>query len=72
MPNVPIVLIIPSKFESFEDHLRFSQVLSKVVKESGKRVGLIASCDCAHAHDASDPYGFDLAAKQLDAKVCVN
>ena len=30
---------------------------------------LIASCDWAHAHDESGPYGFDPAAKSFDEQV---
>ena len=41
----------------------------KAVQQSNKRVGLIASCDWAHAHDDSGLYGFDPAAKILDQQV---
>lgn len=70
MNKVPIVVITPSRLVSYEDHIRFGKALSRAVKASGKRVGLIASCDWAHAHDAEGPYGFDPAARQLDEAVC--
>lgn len=70
MPEVPIVVITPSRFVSYEEHIQFGQSLSRAVKDSGKKVGLIASCDWAHAHDERGPYGFDPAAKQLDLEVC--
>lgn len=69
MPEVPIVVITPTRELSFEEHIKFGRVIRGVVESSRKRVGLIASCDWAHAHDESGPYGFDPAAKELDEKV---
>ncbi|WP_409271779.1 hypothetical protein V1499_19400 [Neobacillus sp. SCS-31] len=66
MPDVPVVVITPSREISFEVHIDFGKALRKAVAQSGKRVGLIASCDWAHAHDADGPYGFDPAARQFD------
>ncbi|RDU37889.1 extradiol ring-cleavage dioxygenase [Neobacillus piezotolerans] len=66
MPDVPVVVITPSREMSFEDHINLGKALRKAVTQSGKRVGLIASCDWAHAHDADGPYGFDPAARQFD------
>lgn len=69
MPDVPIVVITPSRDLSYEKHLAFGKVLGEVVKASSKRVGLIASCDWSHAHDENGPYGYDPAAKMLDKEV---
>jgi aromatic ring-opening dioxygenase LigB subunit len=69
MPDVPIVVITPSRELSYEKHIQFGISLRKAVKESTKRIGLIASCDWAHAHDENGPYGFDPAAKELDKEV---
>ena len=69
MPDIPIVVITPSRDISYETHLEFGRVLGKVVQASKKRVGLIASCDWSHAHDESGPYGYDPAAKMLDEEV---
>jgi aromatic ring-opening dioxygenase LigB subunit len=66
MPDVPVVVITPSRDLSFQQHLDFGNSLRKAVQQSGKRVGLIASCDWAHAHDERGPYGFHPAAKQFD------
>jgi len=66
MPDVPVVVITPSRDLSLEQHYRFGISLQRAVKESGKRVGLIASCDWSHAHDEAGPYGYHPAAKQLD------
>ncbi|ETI70585.1 DODA-type extradiol aromatic ring-opening family dioxygenase [Neobacillus vireti] len=69
MPDVPIVVINPARELSFDQHLEFGKALGKAVKQSQKRVGLIASCDWAHAHDEDGPYGFDPAAKAFDEQV---
>jgi aromatic ring-opening dioxygenase LigB subunit len=69
MPEVPIVVINPTRELSFQEHIEFGRALRKAVQHSNKRVGLIASCDWAHAHDENGPYGFDPAAKQFDDQV---
>jgi aromatic ring-opening dioxygenase LigB subunit len=69
MPNVPIVVITPSRELSYEKHLQFGKALREAVQASSKRVGLIASCDWSHTHDEKGPYGFDSAAKELDEDV---
>jgi aromatic ring-opening dioxygenase LigB subunit len=55
MPNVPVVVITPSRELSYEKHLEFGKVLRESVQSSGKRVGLIASCDWSHTHDKAGP-----------------
>jgi aromatic ring-opening dioxygenase LigB subunit len=69
MPDVPIVVINPTRELSFEQHIEFGKSLRRAVQHSKKRVGLIASCDWAHAHAENGPYGFDPAAKPLDEQV---
>ena len=69
MPEVPVVVINPPRGTDFTPHLHFGAALSRAVAESGKRVGLIASCDWSHTHDAAGPYGYHGAASQLDAEV---
>jgi aromatic ring-opening dioxygenase LigB subunit len=71
MPDVPIVVITPSRDLSYEKHLEFGKALREAVQLSSKRVGLIASCDWSHAHDENGPYGYDPAAKMLDEEVVV-
>ncbi|MEH7884202.1 extradiol ring-cleavage dioxygenase [Bacillus sp. JJ1609] len=68
MPDVPIVVITPSRDLSFKQHIEFGAILQKAVEKSTERVGLIASCDWAHAHDEHGPYGYHPAAKQFDEK----
>lgn len=69
MPEVPIVVINPTRELPFAMHLQFGRGLAEVVEKSGKRVALIASCDWSHAHDVDGPYGYDPAAKILDEEV---
>jgi aromatic ring-opening dioxygenase LigB subunit len=66
MPDVPVVVITPSRDLSFQQHMEFGKSLRTAVAQYNKKVGLIASCDWAHAHDEQGPYGFDPAAKELD------
>lgn len=69
MPDIPIVVITPSRLVSYDLHIKFGQVLTKAVKESGLKVGLIASCDWSHTHDEKGPYGFHSKAKTVDEYV---
>jgi aromatic ring-opening dioxygenase LigB subunit len=69
MPEVPVVVITPSRDISFEEHIRLGKSIRVVVQKSNKRVGLIASCDWSHAHDETGPYGYHDAAGQLDTDV---
>lgn len=66
MPDVPVVVITPSRDLSFQQHFEFGESLRSAVAQYDNRVGLIASCDWAHAHDEQGPYGFDPAAKEFD------
>lgn len=69
MPEVPIVVISPARQLSNAEHIRFGEVIAEAVKASGKRVGLIASCDWSHAHDSAGPYGYHQDAGLLDQAV---
>jgi aromatic ring-opening dioxygenase LigB subunit len=69
MPDVPIVVITPSRDLSYEKHLQFGKALREAVQSSQKRIGLIASCDWSHTHDENGPYGYHSAAKELDQEV---
>lgn len=66
MPDVPVVVVTPTRDLSFQEHLGFGESLRSAVAQYDKKVGLIASCDWSHAHDEQGPYGFDPAAKELD------
>jgi aromatic ring-opening dioxygenase LigB subunit len=68
-PQVPIVVISPSRDMSPADHVRAGQALAAMVAASGKRVAMIASSDHGHAHLADGPYGFDPAAAVYDGQI---
>lgn len=44
-------------------------VIREVAKASSRRIGLVASCDWCHTHDASGLYGYDPAADALDEDI---
>ncbi|RSD28722.1 extradiol ring-cleavage dioxygenase [Mesobacillus subterraneus] len=69
MPDVPIVVITPSRELSFQQHIDFGVSLREAGAKSGQRVGLIASCDWSHAHGDNGPYGFHPDAGKLDQQV---
>lgn len=69
MPEVPIVVVTPARDLPMTECVRFGEALLKTVELSGKRVGLVASCDWSHTHRADGPYGFHTAAKELDEAV---
>ena len=69
MPDVPIVVITPSRLNSNEEMMAFGLAIRSAVEKSDKRVGVIASCDWCHTHDESGPYGFHPSAKKVDEHI---
>jgi aromatic ring-opening dioxygenase LigB subunit len=66
-PSKPkLVLISPMKLLPYQTHYDFGRALGGVLKDTNKRVALIASADQGHAHDAKGPYGFNAASAQYD------
>jgi aromatic ring-opening dioxygenase LigB subunit len=65
----PAVLITPSHEIPRQQNVAFGRVVAELAEESERRVAFIASCDWAHAHSESGPYGLHPAAKQMDAEV---
>jgi aromatic ring-opening dioxygenase LigB subunit len=68
-PQVPAVVVSPSRDRPAEEHVRAGAAVARAANESGKRIALIASADHGHAHDPNGPYGFDPAAADFDARV---
>ncbi|PLT30612.1 extradiol ring-cleavage dioxygenase [Peribacillus deserti] len=66
MPDVPVVVITPSRELSFGQHIQLGKAIREAAEKSDKRIALVASCDWSHAHDAEGPYGFNPAARKLD------
>lgn len=68
-PPVPTVIIAPARDLPPQTHVRAGQAIRSAVRESDRRVALIASCDHGHAHRADGPYGFHPAAAEFDRRV---
>ena len=66
-PKPKIVHLSPMRLLPFDTHYDFGRALGRAIKESPKRIALVASADQGHAHDANGPYGFDPASAQYDA-----
>ena len=49
--------------------IQFGRSVADAAEASGKRVAFIASCDWAHTHVESGPYGAHPSAAPVDAKV---
>jgi aromatic ring-opening dioxygenase LigB subunit len=62
-----IVHISPMRLLPYQTHYDFGRAIGQVLRESDKRVALIASADQGHAHNVNGPYGFDPAAAKYDA-----
>ena len=70
MPPPEIVVVTPSRANCrWSSLLRLDAALRKPLRKLGKRVGLIASSDWAHAHQADGPYGYDPASARFDKLV---
>lgn len=70
-PRPRLVVIAPSPAVPRETLIRFGGLLAEVARNSGKRVGLIASADHGHTHDPRHPrFGYSPAAAQFDAVYC--
>jgi len=61
-----IVHISPTRTLSYKTHYEFGRAIGRVLKETEKRVALIASADQGHAHNINGPYGYDPAAAEYD------
>jgi aromatic ring-opening dioxygenase LigB subunit len=65
-PKPKIVVVVPSLSVTEEELVQFGRIVAKTASRNGKTFGFIASCDWAHAHDASGPYGFHKDAAKFD------
>ena len=67
--SAPVVQVVPSTDLGWDGMVRFGETLGRFCEERPERIGLVASSDLAHAHDADGPYGFDPAAAVYDQAV---
>jgi aromatic ring-opening dioxygenase LigB subunit len=61
-----IVHMSPSRTLPFKTHYEFGRAVGHVLKETDKRIALIASADQGHAHHGNGPYGYDPASAEYD------
>ena len=64
-----VVICAPSRDLSRDAMVQFGRSMARAVAASGKRVAFIASCDWAHTHKETGPYGAHPDAAPVDAKV---
>jgi aromatic ring-opening dioxygenase LigB subunit len=65
----PVVLAAPSRLLPRAAMVAFGRALAQAAAQDGRRVAFIASCDWAHTHQASGPYGFHPEAAAIDQQV---
>jgi aromatic ring-opening dioxygenase LigB subunit len=65
----PIVIVTPSRMLPREQIVAFGEAVAEASARDGRSVALVASCDWAHAHTESGPYGFHPAAAEVDRLV---
>ena len=61
-----IVHITPMRLLPYQTHYDFGRALGEVIRQSKKRIALIASADQGHAHNINGPYGYDPASAEYD------
>lgn len=54
-PNV--VLVSPSRLLPWQSLIDFGRAVAEAAETDGRRIAFIASCDWAHTHQESGPYG---------------
>ncbi|HWV34616.1 MAG TPA: aromatic ring-opening dioxygenase subunit LigB [Thermomicrobiales bacterium] len=64
-----VVLITPARALPLEKMVEFGHVIADVIAADSRKVGFIASCDWAHTHTESGPYGAHPKAPEVDARV---
>lgn len=65
-PQPKLIHCSPMRTLPLATHYDFGRAIGRVVRESEKRIAVIASADQGHAHDANGPYGYDPASAQYD------
>lgn len=64
--GAPIVIATPSRSLPRSAMVEFGTAIAEAAEKSGRSVIFAASCDWAHTHIESGPYGFSPAAKEVD------
>lgn len=61
-----VVLVSPSRALPRQSLIDFGHAVADAAETDGRRIAFIASCDWAHTHKESGPYGFHPLAEQVD------
>jgi AmmeMemoRadiSam system protein B len=64
-----LVVANPSRTIPRQLNVEFGKAIAEAATESGRRVGLIASCDWSHTHADAGHFRRHPAAKEVDARV---
>jgi aromatic ring-opening dioxygenase LigB subunit len=65
----PVVLVSPSRALPRQTLVDFGRSVADAAEADGRRIAFIASCDWAHTHNETGPYGFHPLAAEIDAQV---
>jgi aromatic ring-opening dioxygenase LigB subunit len=64
-----VVLVSPSRLLPWQSLIDFGHAVAEAAEADGRRIAFIASCDWAHTHQDSGPYGFHPLASEIDARI---
>jgi aromatic ring-opening dioxygenase LigB subunit len=64
-----VVVVCPARDLQAEHLIAFGHALVDAAERDGRRIAYIASCDWAHRHSETGPYGYSEAASRWDANV---
>lgn len=64
-----VVLITPARALPLAQMVEFGHLLADVMASDDRKIGFIASCDWAHTHAETGPYGAHPKAKEVDDRV---
>lgn len=65
----PVVLVSPSRMLPRAALIDFGRAVARAAEVDGRRVAFVASCDWAHTHKESGPYGFHPLAEEIDSRI---
>lgn len=66
---LPVAVVVPARDRPPAEHVRLGEAVADAIRESGRRVAVIASCDHGHGHQADGPYGFRPESARYDDEV---
>jgi aromatic ring-opening dioxygenase LigB subunit len=65
----PVVIATPSRRLPRQQVVEFGKAIAEAAARDGRRVAFVASCDWAHTHKESGPYGFHEDAAAADGMI---